>query len=74
MPACQSMASLNIRQGYGYYLDVINKKRPTDNTQYHQWAKQVQEAFDTFQVLCALRQGPWGVDRFESAYRAVAVP
>ncbi len=49
------------RQGYGYYLDVINKKRPTDNTQYHQWAKQVLEAFDTFQVLCALRQGPWGV-------------
>jgi len=49
------------RQGYGYYLDVINKKRPTDNTQYHQWARQVLEAFDTFQVLCALRQGPWGV-------------
>ena len=49
-------------QGYGYYLDVISKKRPTDNTQYHQWAKQVLEAFDTFQVLCALRQGPWGVE------------
>ncbi|MDI1230430.1 MAG: exodeoxyribonuclease V subunit alpha [Methylobacter sp.] len=49
------------RQGYGYYFDVIHKKRPTDNTQYHQWAKQVLEAFDTFQVLCALRQGPWGV-------------
>ena len=49
------------RQGYGYYLDVIDKKRPTDNSQYHQWAKQVLEAFDTFQVLCALRQGPWGV-------------
>ena len=50
------------RQGYGYYLDVINKKRPTDNSQYPQWAKQVLEAFDTFQVLCALRQGPWGVE------------
>jgi exodeoxyribonuclease V alpha subunit len=53
---------LNSRQGYGYYLDTIEKERPTDNTQYHQWAKQVLEAFDTFQVLCALRRGPWGVE------------
>jgi exodeoxyribonuclease V alpha subunit len=51
-----------LRQGYGYYLDVIDKKRPTANSQYHQWAKQVLEAFDTFQILCALRQGPWGVE------------
>ena len=48
-------------QGYGYFRDVINKKRPTDNSQYPHWAKQVLEAFDTFQVLCALRQGPWGL-------------
>lgn len=50
------------RQGYGYYLDVIRKNRPVDSTQYHQWAKQVMEAFNTFQVLCALRRGPWGVE------------
>ncbi|MEI7994558.1 MAG: exodeoxyribonuclease V subunit alpha [Methylococcaceae bacterium] len=50
------------RQGYGYYLDVIEKKRPTDSTQYPQWAKQVLTAFDTFQVLCALRRGIWGVE------------
>lgn len=49
-------------QGYGYYLDVIQQKRPTDNSQYHHWAKQVLEAFDTFQVLSALRKGPWGVE------------
>jgi exodeoxyribonuclease V alpha subunit len=52
----------NSRQGYGYYLDVIQQKRPTDNTQYNQWAKQVLEAFDTFQILCALRRGHWGVE------------
>jgi len=51
-----------LRQGYGYYLGIIDKKRPTNNSQYHQWAKQVLEAFDTFQVLCALRQGPWGIE------------
>ncbi len=52
----------NGRQGYGYYLDVIRNKRPTDNTQCQQWARQVMEAFDAFQVLCALRRGPWGVN------------
>ena len=52
----------NTRQGYGYYLEVIDKKRPMDSTQYPQWAKQVLAAFDTFQVLCALRLGVWGVD------------
>ena len=51
-----------LRQGYGYYLGIIDKKRPTDNSQYPQWAKQVLEAFDTFQVLCALRQGSWGIE------------
>ncbi len=48
-------------QGYGYYLDVINKNRPTDNAQYPHWAQQVLEAFDAFQILCAVREGPWGV-------------
>jgi len=35
---------------------------PSDATQYNHWAKQVLDAFDTFQVLCALRRGPWGVE------------
>ncbi len=48
-------------QGYGHYRAVINKERPSDQHDYPQWAKQVLEAFDAFQVLCAVRQGPWGV-------------
>jgi exodeoxyribonuclease V alpha subunit len=48
-------------QGYGHYLEIINKKRPMDNDHYPHWAKQVLDAFDTFQVLCAVREGPWGV-------------
>ena len=52
----------NARQGYGYYLDVIQRKRPTESTHYNHWAKQVLDAFDTFQVLCALRRGAWGVE------------
>lgn len=50
------------RQGYAYYLHVIQYHRPTDNAHYQDWAKQVLAAFDTFQVLCALRKGPWGIE------------
>lgn len=35
---------------------------PSDAAQFNHWAKQVLDAFDTFQVLCALRRGPWGVE------------
>ena len=52
----------NDRQGYGYYLALIQENRPTDSTQYDDWAKQVLVAFDTFQVLCALRRGVWGIE------------
>jgi len=66
------------RQGYGHYRDAIKQRpqvtvrpelvegpdhsSPNDAAQYNHWAKQVLDAFDTFQVLCALRRGPWGVE------------
>jgi exodeoxyribonuclease V alpha subunit len=50
------------RQGYGYFLDVIQNNRPNETAQVNHWAKQVLQAFDKFQVLCALRLGVWGVD------------
>jgi len=62
------------RKGYGYYCNAL-KQRPQvtvrpelvegpdlSSHQYNHWAKQVLDAFDTFQVLCALRRGPWGVE------------
>ena len=50
-------------QGYGYYRSII-KQRPKSNDSkvINSWAKQVLKAFDTFQVLCALRKGHWGVE------------
>jgi exodeoxyribonuclease V alpha subunit len=53
----------NFCQGYEYYRQIIKKKpQVTDSCSYDQWAQKVLTAFDTFQVLCALRQGPWGVE------------
>lgn len=61
-------------QGYGDYIDVIRHQRPTDNKLYDQWAMQVLEAFDTFRVLCALRQGPWGVESLNQLIEAWLFP
>lgn len=48
--------------GYGHYLELITKQRPGDSARYEEWARRVLAAFDTFQVLCALRGGQWGVE------------
>ncbi|MEI8571611.1 exodeoxyribonuclease V subunit alpha [Methylomonas sp. LW13] len=50
------------RRGYGYYLAQISNGRPDSAERYDEWAMQVLTAFDAFQVLSALRKGPWGVE------------
>ncbi|AMK79210.1 MULTISPECIES: exodeoxyribonuclease V subunit alpha [Methylomonas] len=50
------------RPGYGYYLAQISGCRPSTAEQYDEWAMRVLTAFDAFQVLSALRRGPWGVE------------
>lgn len=51
-------------RGYRYYLEVLHRQRPTDDDEMAQdrWARQVLDAFGQFQLLCALRRGPWGVE------------
>ncbi|TVP51068.1 MAG: exodeoxyribonuclease V subunit alpha, partial [Halomonas sp.] len=55
--------------GYQHYLTVLDKQRPNTalsfeehRAPYHQWASQVLHAYGHFQLLCALRKGPWGVE------------
>jgi len=54
-------------QGYRHYLAVMHAQRPQDLTSIDdprcvEWARQVLTAFDAFQLLCAVRKGPWGVE------------
>jgi exodeoxyribonuclease V alpha subunit len=54
-------------QGYRHYLGVMHAQRPQGLTQIEdprcvEWARQVLNAFDEFQLLCAVRKGPWGVE------------
>ncbi|MCD5997389.1 exodeoxyribonuclease V subunit alpha [Pseudomonas sp. CDFA 602] len=54
-------------QGYRHYLNVLAAERPLEgatleNECWTLWARSVLEAFDAFQLLCAVRKGPWGVE------------
>ncbi|OZB13013.1 MAG: exodeoxyribonuclease V subunit alpha, partial [Marinobacter sp. 34-60-7] len=51
--------------GYRHYLELMNSASLTADSPRDTWdvhAKAVLEAFNDFQILCALRRGPWGVE------------
>jgi exodeoxyribonuclease V alpha subunit len=54
-------------QGYRHYLSVLAALRPDalapiEHPSWTEWARAVLGAFDEFQLLCAVRKGPWGVE------------
>ena len=51
--------------GYRHYLEVMRSRRPPDDAaqdEFDAWAREVLSAYGRFQVLCALRHGPQGVE------------
>ncbi|GHD41744.1 DNA helicase/exodeoxyribonuclease V, alpha subunit [Marinobacter persicus] len=51
--------------GYRHYLERMNNHGLTADSPRENWdalAIDVLEAFNDFQILCALRKGPWGVE------------
>lgn len=51
--------------GYGYYLRHMNQARPGTMeplASFDAWARSTLEAYGKFQLLCALRRGPFGVE------------
>ncbi|KXS37600.1 MAG: exodeoxyribonuclease V alpha subunit [Halomonadaceae bacterium T82-2] len=58
--------------GYRHFLSVVAKERPKDDApqeQFDDWARAVLEAHGDFQLLCALRRGPWGVEGLNERVR-----
>ncbi|WP_260959721.1 exodeoxyribonuclease V subunit alpha [Pseudomonas citri] len=54
-------------QGYRHYLSLLRQRRPAisrplEDRCWVDWARDVLSAFDEFQLLCAVRKGPWGVE------------
>jgi len=61
--------------GYCAYGDAVSR-RPTgqladDPAAFQTWASQVLTAFEQFRVLCAVREGPWGVAGLNQAVESV---
>jgi len=53
------------RRGYRHYLETMARARPApdaDDAAFDAWARDVLAAHASFQALCALRRGPWGVE------------
>ena len=58
--------------GYRHFLSVMAEQRPADDadqTAFDDWAREVLAAHGDFQLLCALRRGPWGVEGLNERVR-----
>ncbi len=65
--------SLPPPQGYRHYLSQMRVGRPVAEAPlaaYDQWAAKVLEAFRQFQLLCALRRGPFGIEGLNQSIAA----
>jgi exodeoxyribonuclease V alpha subunit len=54
------------RAGLRHYLEVVRAERPApdvDPSAFDAWAARVLSAYSRFQLLCAVRRGPHGVER-----------
>ncbi|HRF74280.1 MAG TPA: exodeoxyribonuclease V subunit alpha, partial [Accumulibacter sp.] len=60
-----AIPDVGTRVGYRHYLGIVQAQRPqrmAGQPAFDGWARQVLRAHAEFQVLCALRRGPWGVE------------
>jgi len=56
------------QSGYGAYLDVLNTGLEAGlNTNREEWVRQVLQRFESFRILCAVRDGEWGVSGLNEA-------
>ncbi|MCK2184104.1 exodeoxyribonuclease V subunit alpha [Halomonas getboli] len=58
--------------GYRHFLSVMTERRPADDADqqaFDDWARAVLAAHGDFQLLCALRRGPWGVEGLNERVR-----
>jgi exodeoxyribonuclease V alpha subunit len=56
----------DLPQGFRFYLDRMRRHRPASGSggaTHQHWAHDVLDAFNHFQLLCAVRQGPAGTER-----------
>jgi exodeoxyribonuclease V alpha subunit len=55
-----------VEGGYRRYLELM-RRRPREPAAQDAWVRDVIQAFDRFRVLCAVREGDWGVSGLNRA-------
>jgi len=63
-PALMAIATRGrgIHAGYGDYTEKLRQRPPAhDSAAHHAWVLDVLRAFEGFRLLCAVREGEWGV-------------
>jgi exodeoxyribonuclease V alpha subunit len=58
--------STGIAGGYADYLRIV-RAYPATEDEHVSWVLSVMKAFDSFRVLCAVREGSWGVREINQA-------
>ena len=64
----------NTPQGFAGYLGIVRNERPAldaDKEDFDRWAAKVLKAHGRFQLLCALRNGPFGVSGMNQRIEAI---
>ncbi len=56
-------------KGYAHYAELL-RQGPAAEADWNTWAQRVLQAFDQCRVLCAVREGPWGVQTLNEAIAA----
>lgn len=60
--------------GYGHYLRFLRDARPSleaDDEQFITWSRLVLDAYSRYQILCAMKSGPFGVNRINEMVEAL---
>jgi exodeoxyribonuclease V alpha subunit len=53
--------------GYRNYLELVKLGAPGQAHRHDDWVRQVLQSFEAFRILCAVREGEWGVAGLNAA-------
>lgn len=69
---CSPTQSCSLTEGYVAYLSLI-RAGPRADEEEAAWGLQVLQAFDQYRLLCAVREGEWGVQGLNQAVQTALV-
>ena len=69
-----SVSAESADKGFGHYLELLRETHPSvEATDEHvmAWSQSILDAYSGYQILCALRTGPFGVGRINEVVESI---